>query len=96
MKVDREMIKHVAEVARLRLTEKEIEIFLPQMKEILSAFSELDSIDVEGVKPSFQPFQLKNAMRDDVAHESLSHEDALANSKSTKDGYFKGPSAGGA
>jgi aspartyl-tRNA(Asn)/glutamyl-tRNA(Gln) amidotransferase subunit C len=96
MKVDRELIGHVADVARLKLTEHEIDIFLPQLKEILETFSELDKIDVSGTEPSFQPVPLKNAMREDTPKESLSQEQALSNSSSNKDGYFKGPSAGGA
>jgi aspartyl-tRNA(Asn)/glutamyl-tRNA(Gln) amidotransferase subunit C len=96
MKVDRALIEHVAEVARLKLTDEEIEKFLPQMKEILAAFSELDSVDVEGIKPSFQPVELEGAMREDATHECLSQKESLSNSKSVKDGYFKGPSAGGA
>jgi aspartyl-tRNA(Asn)/glutamyl-tRNA(Gln) amidotransferase subunit C len=94
--VNKELLEHVAEIARLKLTEHEIETFLPQMKEILAAFSEIDKVDVKGIEPSFQPVELKNEMRDDTTHECLSQHDALSNSKHTKEGYFKGPSAGGA
>jgi aspartyl-tRNA(Asn)/glutamyl-tRNA(Gln) amidotransferase subunit C len=96
MKVDRDLLEHVAEVARLKLKEHEIDIFLPQLKEILETFSELDKVDVTGVKPSFQPVELKNAMREDIPKECLSQKQALSNSSGNKDGYFKGPSAGGA
>lgn len=93
--VNRELLEHVAEVARLKLTEHEIERFLPQMKEILAAFSEIDKVDVKGIEPSYQPVELKNEMREDATHECLSQPVALSNSKNTKDGYFKGPGAGG-
>ncbi|MFH1511693.1 MAG: Asp-tRNA(Asn)/Glu-tRNA(Gln) amidotransferase subunit GatC [Candidatus Woesearchaeota archaeon] len=93
MKIDKETIRHVAEVARLKLTEQEIDEFLPQLDGVLFAFSKLDEIDVNGVEPSYQPVELKNAMREDKPTDCLSQEEALKNSPATKDGYFKGPRA---
>ncbi len=91
MGIDKELIKHVAEVARLDLTEKEIEEFLPQLKEILAAFSQIQEIDTENTKPSFHPVVLKDSMREDIPKASLSNEDTLKNTQHKKDGYFKGP-----
>lgn len=93
MQVDRKLLEHVAEVARIKLTEEEIERFLPQLKEALEFFSKLKEINTEGIKPSFQPIELKNAMRDDNEEECLSQDDALSLSEHKKDGYFKGPRA---
>ncbi|MEM4267887.1 MAG: Asp-tRNA(Asn)/Glu-tRNA(Gln) amidotransferase subunit GatC [Candidatus Woesearchaeota archaeon] len=93
MKVDRELIEHVAEVARLRLSEGEIKRFVPELKEILVAFSEIDQLDLTGIEPSYQPVPLTNTMREDAKKNSLSQEEALLNSKHTKDGFFKGASA---
>jgi len=93
MKIDKELIEHVASVARLKLTKKEIEEFQPQLKEVISAFSKLQKIDTGGVEPSFQPVVLKNHLRKDATTDSLTQEEALSNSKNTKDGYFKGPRA---
>jgi aspartyl-tRNA(Asn)/glutamyl-tRNA(Gln) amidotransferase subunit C len=93
MKLDKEVVRHVAEVARLKLSEKEIEEFLPQLKEVLDALTKLDEIDVKNEKPSFQPIEIKNAMREDEVRPSLPKEEALKNSPNTKDGYFKGPRA---
>ena len=93
MKVDRELINHVAELARLKLTDSEINKFLPQLKEILDAFSKLNEVNTDSTKPSFQPVVLKNFMREDKAEPCLSQEKALENSSHKKDGYFKGPKA---
>ena len=93
MKVDKELIEKVASLARLKLTDKEINKFLPQLKEILEYFSELDKIDAKNVKPSFQPVELKNFTREDKEEGCLSQERALENSFNKKDGYFKGPRA---
>ncbi len=93
MQIDKNMIKKVAELARLELSEKEIERFLPELKEIINAFSRIDEADTKDVKPSFQPVELKEYMREDVVEDSLSQEEALANTEHKKDGYFKGPKA---
>ena len=93
MRVDKELLKHVAEIARLKLTEKEIEEFIPEFKEILESFSALDKVGTDNTKPSFQPVELKNVMREDKVEKSLTQEQALSNSPHSKDGYFKGPRA---
>ena len=93
MRVDESSIKHVAKVARLNLTEEEIKRFLPEMKEIIEAISTLESLDTEGVVPSFQPTEQKDRMREDAEVPCLTQEQALSNSTQKKDGYFKGPKA---
>ncbi len=91
MEVNEELIKHVSKVARLNLTEEEIKRFLPQLKEILEAFSQLDEVNTDHTKPSYQPIELKNVMREDKVKPSLDSEEALRNTEHKKDGYFKGP-----
>ena len=93
MKVDKELIEHIASLARLKLTETEIKKFLPQLKEILNAFSKLDEVNTNNTNASFHPVELKNMMREDKTKPCLSQEKALSNSKEKKDGYFKGPMA---
>ena len=93
MEIDIKLLEHVAEVARLKLTEDEIRKFLPQLKEALNFFSQLNEVDTDNVKPSFQPVELKNAMRDDKEKECLTQDDALSLTEHKKDGYFKGPRA---
>ncbi len=93
MKVDKELIKHVAEIARLKLSDKEIKGFVKDFKEILDGFSVIDKCDVKELKPSFQPVEIKNMMREDLIEDSLTQEKALSNAEHKKDGYFKGPRA---
>jgi len=93
MDVDKNLLLKVAEVARLKLSEEEIEKFIPQMKEILECFSQLNGIDTDGVRPSFQPIPLKNRLREDSPREPLTQNEALKNSKFKQDGYFRGPKA---
>lgn len=93
MKLDKKTVQHIASVARLKLTDKEIETFLPQLKEILDNFSELDKVDTKGVEAKFQPVALKNVMREDKVGHCVDREDALSLTEHKKDGYFKGPRA---
>ncbi len=89
--VDKQLLLRVAANARLNLTEQEIERFLPQLQEILAAFSKLDEIDVSKEQPSFQPIKLVNVMREDKTGKCLSQKEALQNTKNKKEGYFLGP-----
>ena len=93
MNIDRSLIEKVAQVARLKLTEEEIQKFQPQLKDALEAFSSISAINTDHVEPSFHPIPIKNALRQDIAQECLSQEDALSLTSHKKDGYFKGPRA---
>ncbi len=90
MKIDKDLIEKVASAARLELTDDEINDFIPQLREVMENFKILEEADIEGVRASFQPIAVRNAMRDDIIQKSLKQEDALSNSRS-KDGYFLGP-----
>jgi len=93
MEINEDMIKHVADIARLNLTEEEIKRFTPQLKEVIESFSKLAKENTRGIKPSFQPIDIKNNMRDDKPGICLSQEKALENAGHKKDGYFQGPKA---
>ena len=93
MNVDKELIKRVAENARLNLTDSEINEFLPQLKEVLENFELIQKAQTKNLKPSFQPLEIKNITREDKVEECLSQEDALKNTKHKQNGYFKGPKA---
>ena len=91
VKVDKELLLKVAKNARLNLSEAEVKKFLPQLQEILQAFSKIDELKVEKAKPSFQPLELKNIWREDQIQKNFSQEEALSLTKHKKEGYFKGP-----
>lgn len=93
MKVDKELIEHVGVVARLKLTNKEIDKFIPEFKEILEAFSKLDEVDTKNTESSFHPVEIKNRLREDKPGECITNEEALSLTEHKKDGYFKGPRA---
>lgn len=93
MKLDKELLQHIATLARLNLTEAEIKEFLPQLKEILDYFSQIEKAKTENVKPSFQPIEIKNVMREDKVGVCLSPKVALSNTKHKDKGFFIGPKA---
>jgi aspartyl-tRNA(Asn)/glutamyl-tRNA(Gln) amidotransferase subunit C len=87
--IDRGLVARIAKVARLELTEDEIEKFTKQLKVILEAFRELDDVDTEGVEPSFHPQELSNVLREDEANPWSWNP--LENTEHREDKHFKGP-----
>ncbi len=93
VEISKELIEHVAEVARLKLTGMEIEKFSKELREIIDVFSKLDKVDTKGIEAGMQPVELKNILREDKEEKPFSQEEALSLSGHKKDGYFKGPRA---
>ncbi|MEK6951557.1 MAG: Asp-tRNA(Asn)/Glu-tRNA(Gln) amidotransferase subunit GatC [Nanoarchaeota archaeon] len=91
MEISKETIQKVAKNARLELTEQEIKEFLPQIKEVINAFSKLKKAPSNNLEPSFQPIEVKNITREDKTKSCLTQEQALQNTEHKKEGYFKGP-----
>lgn len=84
--VDPEEVEHIAELARVELSDEERERFAGQFGEILSAFEALDVVPETDSDPD-----LTNVMRPDEVRESLDQSEALRNADETEDGQFKGP-----
>ena len=82
-------VRHVAELAKLRLTEAEIEQFAGQLSAILEYAERLQEVDTSSVPPTPYILPLVNIMRADVAQPSLSNEAALANAPDSEDGFFR-------
>jgi aspartyl-tRNA(Asn)/glutamyl-tRNA(Gln) amidotransferase subunit C len=77
--ISREDVEHVAALARLGLTDEEIDRMQGQLNRILEAVSQLQSVDTSSVGPTAQVIALENVMRDDVARPGIGREAALAN-----------------
>ena len=92
-KIDKELVRKVAENARLNLTDAELEKFTPQLEEvIIDSFNKLDKLEANE-EPSFQPIAQKNKFRADKPREPLSNKVALENviEQNREKGYIKGP-----
>jgi len=84
--VDPEEVRHVADLARVDLSDAEVELFAGQFGDILAYFETLDEVPETEREP-----ELTNVMRADEVRESLSREAALENAPEAEDGHFKGP-----
>lgn len=82
-------VRHVAELAKLRLTEAEIEQYAGQLSAILEYAERLQEVDTSTVPPTPYILPLVNVMAEDVPRPSLSNEAALANAPDRDDGFFR-------
>lgn len=79
MKITREEVEHVATLAKLNLSEKELAKMTGQLDTILSYVAKLDELDTAGVVPTTHVFDINNAYREDEVEPSLAQEEALVN-----------------
>ena len=84
---------HVARLARLELTDEEVERFQGQLSQILEAVSKVGELDLSDVPPTAHPLQIANAWAEDVPQPCLSRSEAFANAPDREDGYFRVPPA---
>jgi aspartyl-tRNA(Asn)/glutamyl-tRNA(Gln) amidotransferase subunit C len=89
--ISRDDVLHVAGLAWLALTEEEIERLTVELDAILEAVGVVSELDLADVPPTSHPLDLVNVWADDVPHESLPLEDALANAPDAHDGLFRVP-----
>ncbi len=91
MKVSREQVIHIAELAHLKLTEEEIEVFQNEMNQILEYMEMLNELNTTYVESLSHPIEVKNVFREDKVDESISREEALKNAPDSTEEYFKVP-----
>ncbi len=84
-------VEHIAELARLKFNEKELENFTHQLNEILSYVEKLNELDTENVEPLSHPVESSNIFREDVVKPSVNREDALRNAPDKNEAFFKVP-----
>jgi aspartyl-tRNA(Asn)/glutamyl-tRNA(Gln) amidotransferase subunit C len=92
--IDREQVLHVAKLARLRLSDAEVERMTGELSKILEHVERMDELDLDGVEPTSHVVELQNVLRDDVPRESLSRERALEGAPDPADDGFRVPSPG--
>lgn len=86
-------VKHVAHLARLELSDKEVEIFKRQLSEVVDYMGKLKKVDISGSKAIIQTTELKNVLRSDEVEgeRTLGQEEALSGTESVVNGYFEVP-----
>ena len=91
MPISRDEVLHVARLARLALTDEEVERLGGQLNAILEAVGKVAELDLEGVEPTAHPLDLVNVLAEDVPRPSLPRVEALANAPDPEDGFFGVP-----
>ncbi len=84
-------IDHVARLARLALTDEERERLRAQLGVIIEHAERVQEVAAADVPPTAHPVPQRNVFREDVPHDSLAHDDALAGAPVVEDGRFKVP-----
>ncbi|MDO8689070.1 MAG: Asp-tRNA(Asn)/Glu-tRNA(Gln) amidotransferase subunit GatC [Dehalococcoidia bacterium] len=85
----REQVEHVALLARVGLSQDDIERFRHQLSRVLEHFEVLSELDTEGIPPTAQVVSLQNVLRRDESSPSMSQSETLANAPQVEDGCFK-------
>ncbi len=84
-----EDVLHIAKLARIALTETEVERFATQLSGILDHFSALSAVDTGAVEPTAHPLPLFNVMRADEVASSLPRAEILKNAPEQEEGFFR-------
>jgi len=90
--IDRERVLHVARLARLELSEEEIERMAGELSGILEHVDRISALDLDEVEPTAHVVELANVLRDDDPEPSLPREVALEPAPDPADGFFRVPS----
>ena len=89
--ISEEQVRHVANLARLGLTEEEIERMGTQLDAILDSIEQIQELDLTEVPPTANPLDLSNVLRSDGPRPELSQEEALAPAPERVDDLFAVP-----
>ena len=91
MKLTLEEVEHIAELARLQLTDEEMARYAEQLSEILDYAARLQSVDTSGISPTARVITAGNVLREDIARPGLSRQELLDNAPETEKGQFRVP-----
>ena len=92
--IDREQVLHVARLARLKLSDEEVERMSGELSAILEHVDNINELDLEGVEPTTHVVPLENVLREDEPRPSLPRERALEQAPDADESGFRVPSPG--
>ena len=90
-KIDQTQVRKVAKLARLELTDQEVEEFTGQLRAVLDYVEKMSQLDTDNVEPLAHCLPISNVFREDHIEESLGTEKALANAPQRDGDFFKVP-----
>lgn len=91
MSVTEKDVRYVAHLARLQLTDDEVESLTEDMSQILGYMETLEELDTSNVEPLEHVIEMEYRLREDKAKEPISHEEALKNAPDADSDYFRVP-----
>lgn len=89
--LNREDVAYVAKLARLTMTDAELDMFTDQLSQVLEHASDMNALDLDDVVPTAHPFGLINVVREDVVRPCLDHDTVMAMAPDAEDGRFAVP-----
>lgn len=89
--ISRDEVAHLAKLARLAVTDKELDVFAGQLDDILDAVAKVGEVAAEDIPPTSHAVPLTNVFRDDTLQPCLSQEEALSGAPAAEDGRFRVP-----
>ena len=90
-RLTRDEVAHVADLARLELTEDELELFTGQLAEVLDHAADVASLDLNGVAPTAHAMAVSNVLRPDEVRPGLDRDEVLGQAPSVEDHRFRVP-----
>jgi aspartyl-tRNA(Asn)/glutamyl-tRNA(Gln) amidotransferase subunit C len=90
-KLTRDDAAYVARLARIDLTDEELDLYAGQLAVVLDHAAQVAALDTTGVEPTAHPLPLKNVFRDDVPRPSLDRDEVLNQAPAVEDGRFLVP-----
>ncbi|HYF47421.1 MAG TPA: Asp-tRNA(Asn)/Glu-tRNA(Gln) amidotransferase subunit GatC [Acidimicrobiales bacterium] len=90
-RISPEDVAHVAKLARLDLTEEELQTFTGQLDAVLDHAADVEALELDDVPPTSHPYPLQNVLRDDVVVPSLDRAEVLSQAPAVEADQFKVP-----
>jgi aspartyl-tRNA(Asn)/glutamyl-tRNA(Gln) amidotransferase subunit C len=90
-RITTEDVAHVARLARLELTDDELELFTEQLGAVLDHVADVEALDLDDVEPMAHTLPLRNVLREDVITASLDRDEVLAAAPAAESGQFRVP-----
>jgi aspartyl-tRNA(Asn)/glutamyl-tRNA(Gln) amidotransferase subunit C len=91
MSVNADQVRHVAKLARIAMSDAEVEAMVPEFNNILGWVEQLAEVDTEGVEPLATVIDQKLRLRDDLVDDGDCRDDILANAPDAQHGFFAVP-----
>ncbi|MFH1578139.1 MAG: Asp-tRNA(Asn)/Glu-tRNA(Gln) amidotransferase subunit GatC [Candidatus Omnitrophota bacterium] len=88
MAIDKDTVKYVAHLARIKLSDQELDLLSRQLEDIVGFIDKLKGLNLDGIQPTSHILPVNNVFREDEPAQSLNNHDALRNAPTPKDSFF--------